>query len=244
VKFGFVIFDSGGKHITNLSGDDARRSQNSAIDSRGSIILDSIKIQDMEHRWDVLKRFDAEMTAGEDIRFVDIGSPYNVAAPLVVWALASNDDIVFGYPDTYRVERMDFLGRIKRIIEKEHTPVALDAEDKARIAKAIASIPFPPESGQKGSFPMPQELAKKLGASKYRSAYRKIQVDDRNRLYVQTWQKRGDSFVTDIFDAEGRYMVEAVFPVRSEFFGDKLYAIEEDADGYPMVKRYSMQWIY
>ncbi|MCX6561765.1 MAG: 6-bladed beta-propeller, partial [Candidatus Aminicenantes bacterium] len=106
VKFGFVIFDSQGKHIKNLSADDARRSQNSAIDSRGSIILDSIKIQDMEHRWDVLKRFDAEMMAGTDIRSVDIGSPYNVAAPLVDWALASNDDIVFGYPETYRVEWM------------------------------------------------------------------------------------------------------------------------------------------
>jgi hypothetical protein len=69
-------------------------------------------------------------------------------------------------------------------------------------------------------------------------------IDGDGRLFVATWEKSGKDSVYDVFDADGRYVARLSLPFRAiSFKRGKLYCIEEDADGYQDVTRYSVNWL-
>ena len=81
--------------------------------------------------------------------------------------------------------------------------------------------------------------------SEYHSAFDGLFVDDNGRLFVRTWERQriNNSWLYDVFDAEGRFMAKVVFKGRPVLIKQKkLYSIEEDEDGYRVVKRYQVTW--
>jgi len=85
----------------------------------------------------------------------------------------------------------------------------------------------------------------KLIFSDYHSAFRRFFLDDEGRVFVQTWEKAGDEgkYYFDVFDTEGRYIAKV--PLRQDPIlckKGKLYIIEEDDEGYQVVKRYHVTW--
>ena len=55
--------------------------------------------------------------------------------------------------------------------------------------------------------------------------------------------KDGSDFLYDIFDRQGRYLLQTKLPERPFICRDnKLYCVVEDEEGYQQVKRYSMIW--
>jgi len=87
------------------------------------------------------------------------------------------------------------------------------------------------------------DLAAKLYAAKYHSAFCDIHIGGDDLFFVTTWRKREKNFIGDVFDKDGHYLAEIVLPSRRVFFtSSHLYTIEEDADGYPIIKRYAMVW--
>ncbi len=71
--------------------------------------------------------------------------------------------------------------------------------------------------------------------------------DDEDRIYVQTYEKdeKGDIYF-DVFDAEGRYIVRFSLPEGEYPYiikKNKMYTyIRESEEGFPIVKRYDMEW--
>jgi hypothetical protein len=185
----------------------------------------------MEHRWDVLKRYDSEMTTAVELKSIPIGSPYNAVAPMVAWTIDRKDNIIFGYPQKYEIEIIDSQGKTTKKIQKDYDPVEVSPEVKERNEKTLKEMQLPPE------------IVSKIFLSKYQSAYRKFLIDDDNRLFVETWKQKGRDYFYDVFDEGGRYLVEVILPFRPVLFeAGKLYTCEADSEDYPVVKRYAVTW--
>ena len=228
---GLSIFGRDGTFLKTIVTEDVQRSHNAVFDARGRLYLNRIRIQDMEHRWDALKRYDSEMTTAVELKSIPIGSPYNVAAPLVAWTIDRKDNIIFGYPEKYEIEIIDSQGKTTKKIQKDYDPVEVSPEVKERNEKTLKEMQLPPE------------IVSKIFLSKYQSAYRKFLIDDNNRLFVETWKQKGRDYFYDVFDEGGRYLVEVILPFRPVLFeAGKLYTCEADSEDYPVVKRYAVTW--
>jgi len=146
--------------------------------------------------------------------------------PFFWWQIANNDNIVFGYPKTYEIQILNSEGKVIKRILREYDPVEVTQEEKEEYMKDY-------EKGHKFYFPQ------------YHPAYRWFILDDEGRIYVRTFEKieDGNGYYNDIFDSKGRYLVK--IPLRSTprvLKKNKLYTIEEDEEGFQMVKRYKVIW--
>jgi hypothetical protein len=232
-RIGFIVFDHEGKFIKNIQNDYLRPVQKAIFDPQGNLVINRIKIQDMEHRWDELKRFGPNMMLLAEIRSIPIGSPYDVVAPMVTWDLDAKGNIVYGFPARYEIEIIGDRNQIIKKIQNESDPVELTLEEKERIAQIIKVASISPD------------LAAKFYSSKYHSAFIAIHVAGDGHIFVTTWKKNGKNNLNDVFDKEGRFLAEIALPSRRIFIaGDYLYTIEEDQEGYSIIKRYAMNWNY
>jgi len=58
-------------------------------------------------------------------------------------------------------------------------------------------------------------------------------------------RNRETVFFYDVFDPEGKYLCKIFIDLKSSamrFKMGRLYTIEEDADGFKLVKRYQVKW--
>jgi len=74
-----------------------------------------------------------------------------------------------------------------------------------------------------------------------------MNIDDAGRIFVQTYEKTIDEsgYYYDVFNSEGKYI--AKIPLKTQprvWKRGKLYTIEEEEEGYQVVKRYKVNWRY
>jgi len=122
---------------------------------------------------------------------------------------------------------------IRRVL-REFEPVRVTKED----IDEFLTRPTPPGINPTYDFSTPH------------SAYGGFFADDQGNLFVRTWERTPDRSqdIHDIFDAEGRYIgrvalsrqTDLVNPKPRFIRAGKLYSIEPDAEGYEVVKRYSV----
>jgi hypothetical protein len=226
---GLSYFSFDGTFLKNFTAGEAKKAQLARTDSSGRIILNSIQAQDMDHRWDVLSRFENESGPPVEIRRTALGSPYDFLMPLVYWDIDETGRLYYGYPKAYEIEVFDQQTKVIKRILKDYDPVEPSAEVKSQIAQTMKS--------------MTPSLAAKVFVSKYHSAFINFLIDERGRLFVSSWIKIGKDYVYDVFDADGRYIAKFTLPFRPVLFKKgKLFCIEEDAEGYQTVVRYSVHW--
>jgi len=228
---GLSLFERDGAFLKTIVTEDIKASHNAVFDTQGRLCINRIRVQDMEHRWDVLKKYDSEITTAVEMKSIPIGSPYNVVAPMVAWTIDRKDNIVFGYPQKYEIEIIDSQGKTIKKIRRDYDPIEVGPEMKERNEKALK------ESR------LPAEIASKIFLSKYHSAYANFLVDEANRLFVANWKQKERDYFYDVFDENGRYLAEVLLPHRSILFeGGKLYTCETDQEDYPVIKRYDVTW--
>lgn len=227
---GLSYFSFDGTFIKNFAPEEAKRAQFARTDSRGNIVLNSIRAQDMDHRWDILNKYESESDPPREMKNTVLGSPYDFLMPLVYWEIDDKDNIYYGYPKEYDIEIFDVRTKLIKKIIKDYVPVEPSAEVKSQIAQTMKSLT--------------PTLASKAFVSTHHSAFLNFIVDEQGRLFVATWEKIGKDTVYDVFDLEGRYIAKLTLPFRAVLFKKgKLYCIEEDAEGYQAVTRYSLNWM-
>jgi len=152
----------------------------------------------------------------------------NVFFTLLRWDIINGNQIVCGYPEEgYIIKIYDSSANLVRRIEKEYKRIEITQQDKE---EAIAE--YPPELRQNATAP------------KYFPPFRTLRADDEGRVYVNTNERTPEKerYYYDIFDSEGRYILKIPLKARFLIIRNKLYAIEEDEDGYQYVKRYKVTW--
>jgi len=162
---------------------------------------------------------------------------------------ASENNIFIGNSrDKYEILVYDGEGNLERKIRKEYVPVDISDDYKRIIKKRMES------------FPVGQQLVKKMYFPQHWPPFRYLFTDGKGRLYIMTYEK-GDNereYMYDIFSAEGafigrmslgniqvRYIGNERFhddPKKVQVRGDYLYCIQEKENGYIELVVYKMRW--
>ncbi len=136
-----------------------------------------------------------------------------------------SDLIICGFRESYEFQILDPEGKTIRKITKDYSPIKISEEEK-----------------KKREFPQSSELPR------YFPAFQDFSVDEEGRIFVQTYERQiidKNKFYYDIFDPEGRYLAKIPLKMNPLFWKkSKLYTIEEDEEGFQMVKRYKVTWKY
>ena len=156
------------------------------------------------------------------------GDKFNPFMPVGWFKIDRSDSFVYGYPETYEIQVFGASDAIlhKKIV-RDYEPVAVTAEERAEQEKAA--------QGQGIVFDFP----------KFHGAYRWFFLSDLGHIFVATFEQTPDGkIIHDIFDPEGRFI--GSIPLKRMgvgIFKGKFYAREQDAEGYPVLKRYAVTWL-
>lgn len=152
----------------------------------------------------------------------------NVFFTLLRWDIINGNQIVCGYPaEGYIIKTYDSSANLVRKVEKEYTQIEITQRD---IEETVAE--YPPA------------LKENITAPKHFPPFQTLNADDEGRVYVLTNERTTDreKYYYDIFDAEGRYILKIPLKARPRVKKNKMYAIEEDEEGYQHIKRYKITW--
>ncbi len=197
-------------------------------DSKGNILVTTASLDPKDLKYKYLK-FDGQMNLLFEIASSPAPNAFTGFNPFMAISYMRggwDDQIIYGYPENYTIQVISPEGKLIRKITREYEPVAVTEEEKKE-----ETTDAPPSI--------------KFDFSKYHSAFRRFAVDDAGRIFVQSWEKNpaDGSFLYDIFDAEGKYLVKVPFKGRPYVgFKDKLYVSDEDEEGNPLVVRYRLVW--
>lgn len=151
---------------------------------------------------------------------------YNPFKTPMRWTVLQNDHVMCGYPENYELQIFNPEGKTIKRIYKEYDPVEISQKE---IAEA-----------KKGMRP-----GRRLEVPKHHSSFIRFTITDEGRIFIQTREITGDRerYYYDVFDRDGRYIAKIPLKMRPRIWKrNQLYTIEEDEEGYQIVKRYKVYW--
>ncbi len=196
------------------------------IDNDGNITA-SYMIMDNEVTY-VLKKFDHQLK-----EFLPIFSTvilkypnFNPFFPQCYWDINEEDNIIWGFANKYELFIIDSEGKTVKKITREYDPIKItDEEKKRRIEGLLEGV--------------------KLIWNDHHNPFIYLCVDDEGRIFTRTNEKKSDPdvYYYDVFDPDGKYMAKIPLKSRPDVIKKgRLYTIEEDEEGYQLVKRYGVSW--
>jgi hypothetical protein len=207
------------------------------VDTQNNIIARYIITTTAEVWTFVLKKFDSELNELFKVFSYDYEitpKKYNVYPPQCFWEVRSDDSIVWGYADKYEFQILDKNGQVIQKILKDYEHVKITEEEKQKWVKDVFR--------DKG---IPPDV--KVYWDKCHNPFQFLNIDDQGRIFVKTYEKTTDEsgYYYDVFDSEGKYIVKIPLNCQPQVWKkNKLYTIEEDEEGYQVVKRYKVTWKY
>lgn len=203
------------------------------FDSEGNIFGLEIVYDEKNPRYE-LKKYDPDLNYLYSIGSSPLPSSsrdgFNPFFPTLRWDVLKGNQVVCGYMKEYELKIFDSNGYLIKRIFKEYTPLKVTKEDV--------------EERLRGE-ELPAQLKENMAVPEYHCPFRWIGADDEGRIFVMTYERAedGEGYYYDVFDADGRYSVKVVLKARPLLIKNhKLYAVEEDKEGYQRVKRYGIIW--
>jgi len=147
---------------------------------------------------------------------------------LIFFGLLKNDFISWCQTEKYEFTVVDKSGRTVRRISRDWDQVLIPKKEKEKL---MEPGPAPVKTFVPDHYP----------------PIVKFITDDEGRIFVRTYEDAGEgrAFI-DVFDAEGRYVAKFSLPAEESLAAirkGKVYCrINENADGIPQIKRYSLSW--
>lgn len=202
------------------------------MDSSGHLIVPTFSYSDENRIYEIM-RYDSELNFINTIA----SWPYNLPSVDHInpfgykpwWDIDMDDKIIYGYTEKYEFIIADSEGKILKRITKEYDPVEVGTKMKKKSGEPLKKV-------------MPQA---EVSFPKYFPAFSNFLLDDEGRIYVQTYETVGDSdlYYFDVFDKEGKFTCKIKLKHRVYIFKKgKMYSVEEDEEGYQVVKRYKVTW--
>ena len=199
------------------------------IDSQGNIVGRSIVREKEDPRYEI-KKFDSDLNYLHSLGSSPLPSAtpgvFNPFMAVIRHEIYKDDHIICGYAEKYEIKIYNAAGELKKIIMKDYDPVEITEEEIKIQTDGI-----------------PSDL--KLSISKYYPAYSRFLADDEDRIFVRTYERMKDDerYYYDVFDAEGKYIVKIPLKSRPHVLkNSQFYTVEEDEEGYQVIKRYKVTW--
>lgn len=217
-----LYFSADGDHLRNIPL--AINYETIRSDARGNI-RGTIIVRDKNGEREELRFFDKNGNPGISIAQTPIQDRMNPFAPYLTFCSRKDGSIVEGFPETYEFNIHNPDGTVANRISKETDPIEVTDEWRQAFLKS-----------RRPSF-LPYRFPR------YQPYYRGIFSDDVGRIYIVT-SKEGfhpGHEILDIFDPRGYYLNEVSWPKGANMIENgKLYSIQYDEDGYPIIKRFAM----
>lgn len=203
------------------------------IDSQGNIIGQQIvPFGSGETRiFHEARKYDCELNLLFTIASIDISNIQRKINPFqftIFYQLGKDDSIFFLNPDEYEIKVLNAEGKLVKRILKDHDPVKVTEKDKEEFFERLPGWPA------RDRIEFPKEYP----------PYQNFTLDEQGRLFVMTWErgKKGEYFI-DVFNQEGRYIAKIPFKGEPRVWkGQRLYAIDEDEDGFQILRVFSVRW--
>ena len=157
------------------------------------------------------------------------GAKRSMFFSLLRWDIINGDQIVCGYAkEGYILKIIDADGNLVKRIEKKYESLKITQKViKERIQEYR------------------EDMRENLFAPEYYPPFRWMSSDDEGRIYVITYEKplNNEGHIFDIFDADGVYILKTALKTRPHVIKNNLlYSVEEDEDGFHVVKKYRINW--
>ncbi len=153
------------------------------------------------------------------------------------WDVGPGSEIIWGVITTpeYELFIHDKDGKYIKKITKQYSPVKLTTKEYKKLMKKW----FGKVSYKQFDLIIPKNYPPFQG----------FIIDEEGRIFVHRFVEveKSKKHYFDIFDDEGKYITKITLDEKfmfGTFKNKKLFAIEEDEDGYQYVKRYKVTWNY
>jgi hypothetical protein len=149
------------------------------------------------------------------------------------WSKTYADEIIWGdikNPE-YFINFHDLDGKLRKKITREFDPISITAQDRERLMEET----FGDNPADQWDIQFPENYPPFSGFS----------IDDLGHIFVKRYEKETheEGGLYDIFDAEGRYIAKMRLKMNPMIWKKGvMYAIEDDAEGLKVVKRYKVNW--
>jgi len=205
------------------------------LDSEGRLIAQYI-LAPPPKGGKVILRFDSNYGSEQELAREEMGPDrvFDIGRPACYAALSPDDRVLWGDSTEYLLNILSPEGKlIRKIIGEFHARAIADAERDEYRKKYADALKFGMQISFRDSWP----------------AFSGLFFDDEGRLLVRTYDRAigsGNSFYYDVFDREGVYEARVAVPVtldrNSVWNGGKLYTVESDESGLPLIKRHRILW--
>lgn len=236
-----VYFTKQGKYIEHVSYATRLQLISLIMDSEGNFIGRELKLEGQEMFFEIAK-FDSRLEPlfsldkiGFPIPIPGSGNKINLMDATSIYQLDSAGNIYYGRNRDYEINIYTPGGKLVKSIRKDFKPQKITEEDKEEILSRMDSVNTAGVVNMREMFEFPKMFP----------PFQLFTVDEDGRIIVRTWEKgkEKDEFVHDIFDAEGRFI--ARFPSKVNFSvwkSGKGYAVEENEEGFSVIKCYNIGW--
>jgi len=228
-------FNSDGNILKTISTAKFSRSLNIIPDSLGNFFVLILNYSADGETIYELKKLDSEFNLLFNIGAIktplSASEIIQVISKQIYFQLTNKQNVIWGINTEYELQIVDNNGKPLRKIIKDYKPIHISEAGKKELLRRIyTSGRIPP--GKKANFPRDYP------------PFHYFITDDQDWIYVKTYERVGDEgFYYDIFDSDGKYVSRILFKIRPIVIKkNKLYTIEEDKEGFHIVKRYNMEW--
>jgi hypothetical protein len=197
-------------------------------DSRGNIICLVPIFRYGQLRFE-LRKYDSSLSKFDLIDATDWvkNDQFRLFKGTASFFVTPQDSIVYGSPQNYEIRIFGDDGNLRKKIQKAYVPVPIP---KSEIDHAIKGFP------REMNVAIPNH---------YDPIYR-LYGDDESRIFVETRMQITGSkkHFYDVFSSAGQYLTTITLRSHRECLwkNHKLYTIEEDEEGLPIIRVYQVNW--
>lgn len=147
-------------------------------------------------------------------------------SPVAYFQIDDIDRILYAYPKDYEIIFYGTDNKIEKKIVRKYDPLEISKEERGEKLKYF-----------------PKDI--KVEFPKYHSAFQRFIVGDDGYIFVEIWEKAKDGkrSIFDVYDDIGKYIGQTkLYPDPKIIKKQRLYSLEEDADGFQVIKKYDIKW--
>ncbi|MBN2245303.1 MAG: 6-bladed beta-propeller [Candidatus Aminicenantes bacterium] len=162
--------------------------------------------------------------SGNKMNIMDMTAPYQ---------FDSKGNILFARNQDYEIKVFNPEGKNIRTIKKDYKPLKITQEDIDEMLERIPSNAGGINTREMFEFP------------DYFPPFQNFVLDEQDRIYARTYVKgkNKEEYVVDIFDSKGIFISQLVTKADFRIWKkNKVYSVEENEDGYRILKIYQATW--
>ena len=236
-----VYFTKQGNYIEHKSYATRMQLTTLVMDSQGNFIGRELKLEGQEMFFEIVK-IDPEMETlfsldkiGFPIPLPGSGNKINLMDMISIFQVDRTGNIYYGRNREYEINMYTPEGKHVKSIRKDYQPQIITEEDKEEILGRMDRVPAAGAVNLREMFDFPKMFP----------PYQFFTLDEAGRIIVRTWKKgeEEEAFVHDVFDPEGRFISQFTSKINvSVWKNGKAYAIDENEEGFNIIKRYLVRW--